>query len=611
MNKRKKSTVTTTSSKLAKNIGDPNNDLKLSECEILFVNQLKDSFVWMFFGDLVLKSNVSNGAKSNPFADKYVCNRCFQIELERSPTSKLLKDCSIKSYAKSVSTGNLASHLQSHGITQHKPLNETMRTLDTFFNTNRRVGGTATKKKFALIRDLVLLCCKDLFPFNLVSGEGLTDFVMKYNIIVSPEDMPCRVSIARSLNEIYEDCKSYVKERIKTDCPDHASLTFDLWSDKHRRRSYITFTLHFIDNRFRMINLTLATIHFPERHTGINIHAEIEKILFEFGLDKKKLYMVTDAGSNCRLACKLGNFENLLCVGHGLHNLITKDGFKKTPTIFNLVTKVKNIVKALRYRTSLFEKLSKDQEALAKEMTRLSEELLVFVEEEEVDESSSSESSKTLKLDVKTRWHSQLIMIESFICQNRNVINVMLQSIEKGDLILSQTDYALLQELCQFLQHFEKITELLSGDQYPTQNYAVLFMSELKALLETAPQDSLEIKLLKENMKENFDHRFPLSELHVVSALLDPRFQGLFDVREYLKQNNVSAIDLLSKWIENRVEKNVGNSIQASCQSQSYIDELVQRHTILSSLRENLSTASRSESERECYLLLLLEGKLK
>ncbi|KAJ6647691.1 putative AC transposase, partial [Pseudolycoriella hygida] len=396
----------------------------------------------MFFGDLVLKSNVSNGAKSNPFADKYVCNRCFQIELERSPTSKLLKDCSIKSYAKSVSTGNLASHLQSHGITQHKPLNETM----------------------------LLLCCKDLFPFNLVSGEGLTDFVMKYNIIVSPEDMPCRVSIARSLNEIYEDCKSYVKERIKTDCPDHASLTFDLWSDKHRRRSYITFTLNFIDNRFRMINLTLATIHFPERHTGINIHAEIEKILFEFGLDKKKLYMVTDAGkyvsfaskpfnssvtnytfnsgSNCRLACKLGNFKNLLCVGHGLHNLITKDGFKKTPTIFNLVTKVKNIVKALRYRTSLFEKLSKDQEALAKEMTRLSEELLVFVEEEEVDESSSSESSKTLKLDVKTRWHSQLIMIESFICQNRNVINVMLQSIEKGDLILSQTDYALLQELC-------------------------------------------------------------------------------------------------------------------------------------------------------------------
>lgn len=195
--------------------------------------------------------------------------------------------------------------------------------------------------------------------------------------------MPCRVSIARSLNEIYEDCKSYVKERIKTDCPDHASLTFDLWSDKHRRRSYITFTLHFIDSRFRMINLTLATIHFPERHTGINIHAEIEKILFEFGLDEKKLYMVTDAGkyisfalksfnasvtnyifnsgSNCRLACELGNFENLLCVGHGLHNLITKDGFKKTSTIFNLVTKVKNIVKALRYRTSLFEKLSKDQ----------------------------------------------------------------------------------------------------------------------------------------------------------------------------------------------------------------------------------------------------------
>lgn len=108
--------------------------------------------------------------------------------------------------------------------------------------------------------------------------------------------MPCRTSISRALNDMYEDCKLYVINRIKSDCPDHASLTFDLWSDKHRRRSYITFTLHFIDDQFRMINLTLATIHFPERHTGVNIHSEIEKIIFEFGLENKKLFMVTDAG---------------------------------------------------------------------------------------------------------------------------------------------------------------------------------------------------------------------------------------------------------------------------------------------------------------------------
>lgn len=91
-NKRKMSSATTKSSKLAKNVGDQNNDLRLNECEILLVNKLKDSFVWMFFGELVLKSKAAEENVHNLFAEKYVCNRCFQIELDRSAESKLLKE---------------------------------------------------------------------------------------------------------------------------------------------------------------------------------------------------------------------------------------------------------------------------------------------------------------------------------------------------------------------------------------------------------------------------------------------------------------------------------------------------------------------------------------
>jgi len=96
-------------------------------------------------------------------------------------------------------------------------------------------------------------------------------------------------------------------------------------------------------------------------------------------------------------------------------------------------------------------------------MTKLSEDLLIFYDEDvndEVDQMPSSASPKTLKIDVKTRWHSQLTMIESSICQNKNVINVMLQSINKGHLILLQTEYSLLIEICQFLKHFKKITTI-------------------------------------------------------------------------------------------------------------------------------------------------------
>lgn len=184
---------------------------------------------------------------------------------------------------------------------------------------------------------------------------------------------------------------------------------------------------------------------------------------------------------------------------------------------------------------------------------------------------------------------------------------------------MSQTDYTLLHELCQFLKHFKKITELFSGDKYPTQNYAVLFRSELKALLEVEPQDSIEIKRLKENMAKNFDHRFPLSQLHIVSALLDPRFQNLFDVREYLKRNQISAVDLLIKWLETTNVSNIestdrnstADNMQTEPQSQSYIDELVERHSTLSSLSQSTSTSSQSEGQRECHLLLSMGGKLE
>lgn len=67
-------------------------------------------------------------------------------------------------------------------------------------------------------------------------------------------------------------------------------------------------------------------------------------IISSFGLEEKSLYLVTDSG-----------IQSLLRLGHGLHNLVTVDGIKKTPQIQNLVLKCKKVVKALRYRLSEIE----------------------------------------------------------------------------------------------------------------------------------------------------------------------------------------------------------------------------------------------------------------
>lgn len=54
--------------------------------------------------------------------------------------------------------------------------------------------------------------------------------------------------------------------------------------------------------------------------------------------------------SNVKLAVSLGNMEHHLCLGHGLHNLVTVDGIGSVPEVKELVDKYKKKFKTVRYR---------------------------------------------------------------------------------------------------------------------------------------------------------------------------------------------------------------------------------------------------------------------
>jgi len=69
---------------------------------------------------------------------------------------------------------------------------------------------------------------------------------------------------------------------------------------------------------------------------------------------------------------------------------------------------------------------------------------------------------------------------------------------------------------------YETATELLSGSEYPTSCITLLFRAELASVLDALTTDSDVIAELKTNMKARFDHRFPINELLVCAAMLDP-----------------------------------------------------------------------------------------
>lgn len=164
---------------------------------------------------------------------------------------------------------------------------------------------------------------------------------------------------------------------------------------------------------------------------------------------------------------------------------------------------------------------------------------------------------------------------------------------------MTNVEWNILKELVDFLKHFEVITAIFSGDKYVTLNYYVIFRQEIRALLESEPQDSDAIRSLKNNMLKELEYRFPLSNDVVLASLLDPRFQNLLDVRNYLKSMVMSPVEFIVMCSKDVLKENqivltsttdkAETSALQTLPKKSYISEMVERHSTLASIARNSS----------------------
>ena len=85
----------------------------------------------------------------------------------------------MKSFSATTSTGNLTKHLSSvHNIVDKSEIYaKSSSTIAKFFSpvpSTSNIKDAQAKRK--LVFDVVLLCCRDLLPFDIVEGEGFLDF---------------------------------------------------------------------------------------------------------------------------------------------------------------------------------------------------------------------------------------------------------------------------------------------------------------------------------------------------------------------------------------------------------------------------------------------------
>lgn len=174
--------------------------------------------------------------------------------------------------------------------------------------------------------------CKDIRPFEVVSGEGFIRLAeslimvgVKYGQVPATDVLPHPTTVSRQVSLKAADLKANVViPDIKSCLNVHVgAVTTDIWTDQYTNNSYITATAHDINDDWKLVNRTLATSEFDSEltHTGVNIRATLGKILTDFAVTVDRVIFVTDRGANMLAALK--DDRHLSCCDHMLNTTLT------------------------------------------------------------------------------------------------------------------------------------------------------------------------------------------------------------------------------------------------------------------------------------------------
>lgn len=357
---------------------------------------------------------------------------------------------------------------------------------------------TTHSRKIALDKALIQMIVKDFQPLRLVDDQGFRNFV---ELLDPKYQLPSRPTVSNSLlPDTYKATKTKVIQKLEI-CDTMVSLTMDIWTSLSNH-SYLGITVHFIDSTFRADSAILATREMKGSTSAIEIQSQVKNVKEEFKIEQKIRCIVTDGGSNVKLACDLLNVKNIRCFAHNL-NLTVMNALKKLENVNDTLTKCKKIV-------NHFNKSGKSSNILRDTETEM--------------------GTKQYKLiqQVETRWNSLFYMVKRIV-ELFDVVVVTLSKIDNPPPMLTSVELNLLMDIKDLLEIFETSTRLISGEKYCTISLVLPIINELQTQIslkkdfhhESGPQlQKILLGLIKENLFKYEDTKECL-----LGTILDPRFK--------------------------------------------------------------------------------------
>ncbi|KAL1249344.1 hypothetical protein QQF64_020349 [Cirrhinus molitorella] len=182
----------------------------------------------------------------------------------------------------------------------------------------------------------VELCCRDLRPFDIVSGDGfhtvaqcLINIGSRYGRVDASSVLPHRQTVCDRAKATAKEKKEILSKKINKALDFGIAITTDMWTDEFNKRAYTAFTGHFINDDWKLESRVISTAEFDSalKKTAHNIHEQIITELHDFGIEPahmSKVMFVSDQGANIKAA--LRSYKWMPCTAHVI-NIVLKHTF--------------------------------------------------------------------------------------------------------------------------------------------------------------------------------------------------------------------------------------------------------------------------------------------
>ncbi|CAG8678263.1 14298_t:CDS:2, partial [Cetraspora pellucida] len=211
-----------------------------------------------------------------------------------------------------------------------------------------------TCQKESINYALVEWIVTDLQPLYVLKNESFIKLIHTLNLYYELlSDKYVKALIHQSYNYLIKNLKMLLATEIKI-----CRLTCNLWT-AHSKSGYIGVTCYFINSNYKLKEAILAIKYAPYSYDAVNIKAELEEIINDWGLFEKVISITTDNAANMIKAINLMSIDQVSCTAHTLQLAIGK-GLKPAEVLIKCAKRLINFLSTLKQN----EQLRKAQELL-------------------------------------------------------------------------------------------------------------------------------------------------------------------------------------------------------------------------------------------------------